>query len=341
MRITQLILTQWSVFLCAVIGTGAIRRFAVRTGLLDHPTPRSSHIRPTPRSGGGAIVVCFLAALIVIAVAGLLDMKPAGALILGSAAIAVVGFVDDRRSLPAFARFCVHVGAAALAVLFIGTQRVDFLPYWGGLGSVLVAGMSLIGLVWSTNLFNFMDGIDGIAGCQAVFVAGAGAWISSAIFGDIGIAIAFLCLCSATAGFLVWNWPPAKIFMGDVGSGFLGFSVAGLCLLASQRSGVSILVWVILNGVFLVDATVTLLRRMLRGERWFEPHRLHAYQHLSRRWKSHLPVTLSIAAINVGWLLPWAWFAAGHAGEALPSLCAAIVPIVVIAFLCRAGATDT
>jgi Fuc2NAc and GlcNAc transferase len=158
--------------------------------------------------------------------------------------------------------------------------------------------------------------------------------------GQAGISIAFLALAAAGLGFLAWNWPPAKIFMGDVGSGFLGFALASLGLFASQRSGVPLAVWMILNGIFLVDATVTLLRRMLRGERWLEPHRLHAYQHLSRRWKSHLRVTVSVVAINIIWLLPWAWFAATHPNAGIQSVLAAIGPIFLLAFIGRAGAKE-
>jgi Fuc2NAc and GlcNAc transferase len=340
MPIAELTLGPLLVFLCAVGATGMIRRFALRTGLLDHPTQRSSHVQPTPRSGGGAIVIFFLAALTGLAIHGDLEAGSAVVLILGGAAIAAVGFIDDRRSLSASVRFCVHLLAAILAVLVIGAGRIDFVPNWGGMGKPATSALAVLGVVWSTNLFNFMDGIDGIAGSQAVFVAGAGALICGLQFGDLGMALAFTCLGSATAGFLIWNWPPAKIFMGDVGSGFLGFSLAGLGLLASRHSGVPVAVWVILNGIFLVDATVTLLRRMSRGERWFEPHRLHAYQYLSRRWKSHLLVTLCVSAVNMAWLLPWAWFAAAHPGIGLQCALAAILPIVLLAFVCRAGAQE-
>ena len=340
MRLEQLILGPVLVFVCALVATGIIRRFALRTGLLDHPTNRSSHMRPTPRSGGGAIVIVFLAAMACIAGYGLLDTASVLALILAGASIAIVGFVDDRKSLPAATRLCVHVFAAILTVYVIGTERINILPNWAPVGVFVFSTLVFVSVVWSTNLFNFMDGIDGIAGSQAVFVAGAGALICGAVFGDFEMALAFACLAFATAGFLVWNWPPAKIFMGDVGSGFLGFTLAGMGLLASQRAGVPIAVWVILNGIFMVDATVTLLRRMLRGERWFEPHRLHAYQFLSRRWKKHLPVTLCVSTVNVAWLFPWAWFSAKHPGISLQITFTAILPIVVLAFLCRAGAQE-
>jgi len=148
---------------------------------------------------------------------------------------------------------------------------------------------------------------------------------------------AMLVLAAATLGFLIWNWPPARIFMGDVGSGFLGFTVAVLGLAASRHSAMPIEMWAILSGVFFVDATVTLLRRIVRGDRWFEAHRLHAYQILASRWKAHLPVTVLVIAINVFWLFPWAWIAAIYPARAMLCVAAAMVPLIVTALLVGAG----
>jgi Fuc2NAc and GlcNAc transferase len=195
----------------------------------------------------------------------------------------------------------------------------------------------LIALTWSTNFFNFMDGIDGIAGSEAVFVAGAGAFLNWANGGDIGLTAAMLVLAAAALGFLMWNWPPARIFMGDVGSGFLGFTLAVLGLAASRNSATPIEVWAILSGVFLVDATVTLVRRILRNDRWFEAHRLHAYQKLASRWQAHFPVTALVIAINLFWLFPWAWLAAIHPARAMLYLIAALAPLGILAFLAGAG----
>jgi Fuc2NAc and GlcNAc transferase len=144
-------------------------------------------------------------------------------------------------------------------------------------------------------------------------------------------------LAAATLGFLVWNWPPASIFMGDVGSGFLGFTLAVLGLVASRHSVARIEVWMILSGVFVVDATVTLLRRLVRGDRWFEAHRQHAYQYLASRWKKHLPVTILVCAINLFWLFPWAWIAALYPAYAMWCALAALAPLVIIALLLGAG----
>jgi Fuc2NAc and GlcNAc transferase len=197
-----------------------------------------------------------------------------------------------------------------------------------------------VALVWVTNLFNFMDGIDGIAGAEVLFISVAGAWLNWREQGDFHLTEGTLCLAAASGGFLVWNWPPARIFMGDVGSGFVGFTIAGLGLMISQHSAIPIEVWVILSGVFVVDATVTLIRRVYRRDRWFEAHRTHAYQHLAIRCKSHLRVTLSIAIINVVWLLPWAILATRNPPNALWFLAAALTPLAVLALIFNAGRPD-
>jgi len=148
---------------------------------------------------------------------------------------------------------------------------------------------------------------------------------------------AMVALAVAALGFLIWNWPPARIFMGDVGSGFLGFTLAVLGLAVSRHSDVPIEAWAILNGVFLVDATVTLLSRLVRRDRWFDAHRSHAYQILASRWRGHLPVTLLIIAINVLWLFPWAWIAAIYPARAMLCVIAAMSPLAVAALLLGAG----
>ena len=327
-------------FAFAMIATGLMRRYALQKELLDVPNPRSSHSSPTPRGGGVAIVAAFLGAVLALAFAEQLTGKIVVALLAGGGTIALVGFLDDRRALPASVRFAVHVAAAGLVVGLLGGIPERALANWGLHGVWIGAAFAILALVWTTNLFNFMDGIDGIAGSEAAFIAGAGAWINWRHGGDAGLTVAMLCLAAASLGFLRWNWPPARIFMGDVGSGFIGFSLAGLGLAASTMGAVPIEAWVILAGVFLVDATVTLIRRIARGDRWFEAHRIHAYQHLARRYKAHLPVTALVIVINVVWLLPWAMVAVKFPTRAPLFLAAALTPLIVLALACGAGAKE-
>jgi Fuc2NAc and GlcNAc transferase len=326
--------------LFAFLATGLVRRHALRNAILDIPNVRSSHVTPTPRGGGLAIVIAFMGALVFLAFAGLLQFDVMLVLIAGGGAVALTGYLDDRISLPASTRFCVHTVAAALAVMVVGGIAEQTLRHLGLHGIWAGSLLGVAALVWSTNLFNFMDGIDGIAGSEAVFMAGAGALLNWKFGGDTGLTAAMLVLAAAALGFLIWNWPPARIFMGDVGSGFLGFTLALLGLAASRHSATPIEVWVILSGVFIVDATVTLARRIVRGDRWFEAHRLHAYQNLASRWQRHLPVTLAVIAINIFWLFPWAWFAATYPAGAMSYMITALAPLIIIALLVGAGRTS-
>jgi Fuc2NAc and GlcNAc transferase len=186
-------------------------------------------------------------------------------------------------------------------------------------------------------LFNFMDGIDGIVASEAIFISAAGGavmWVR----GDSPVLVTIaLTFSAATLGFLFWNWPPAKIFMGDVGSGFLGFFIAVMALMASETDPAALFIWLILGGAFFADATVTLFRRVARRETLHQAHRAHAYQWLSRRWGSHRPVTLAVLAVNFFWLLPIALLAAWLPRQAIWLAIAALLPLMLLAAVIGAG----
>jgi Fuc2NAc and GlcNAc transferase len=326
-----------SAFGVSLVATALMLRYALRENLLDVPNARSSHVLPTPRGGGLAIVFAFFLALIETAIVTKFNGRLLSALLVGGGAIGSIGFVDDHRSVPVALRLSVHVLAALFVALLLGGIPEAAMVSWGLNGDYVAIAIAVVALVWVTNLFNFMDGIDGIAGTEVAFISIAGAWLNWQAGGDSTLTAATLCLAAASAGFLCWNWPPARIFMGDVGSGFIGFAIAVLGLTISQQGTFPVEVWLILGGVFVVDASVTLIRRLFRGDRWFEAHRTHAYQYLAQRWKSHLAVTLSVAAINFIWLLPWAWLATRNPTHALWFLTAALSPLVVLALAFGAG----
>ena len=338
--ISSIILVAVTAFVVAVFATRLVCRYALRRNLIDVPNARSSHALPTPRGGGLAIVLAFFIATLALASLGLIDIRISGALLIGGGAMALIGFLDDRWHLPASARLGVHLAAAIWAVILLGGISEKALGNWGMHGLWPGRAIAVLILVWATNLFNFMDGLDGIAGSEAVFMSGAGAWLNWRAGGDTGLTAAMACLAATCLGFLRWNWPPARIFMGDVGSGFLGFSLAVLGLAASQRGALPVETWAILGGVFLVDATVTLLRRLVRGDRWFEAHRMHAYQHLARRWKAHLPVTILVMIVDVFWLLPLALRAAIAPSHALWLLAVALAPLTALAIAYGAGRSE-
>jgi Fuc2NAc and GlcNAc transferase len=331
---------------CAIIATFVVawaaaawmRRVALQHRLLDVPNSRSSHSVPVPTGGGVAIAGAATLGLVVLFAIGEADWRLTLTLLCGGLSIALVGFLDDRQSVRPRIRFAIHVIAALLGVYLLGgvpPLQVGASNFFelGWLGHVL----GVFAIVWTLNLFNFMDGIDGMATSEAAFVAIGGAAIEIAAGRSATVALAAMVVGASSLGFLVWNWPPAKMFMGDVGSGYLGFVMAVLALASARDNSVMIFVWLILGGVFFVDATVTLIRRLLRRERVYQAHRTHAYQWLARHWQSHKKVTLLVWALNLGWLLPMAWLCQFHPPYAVAITLLALAPLVVLALLAGAG----
>jgi Fuc2NAc and GlcNAc transferase len=316
--------------------TAAVRRFAHAHGLLDIPNPRSSHSAATPRVGGIAVVLVLSATVLALEQCAAVAAWLCWAL-LGGLAVAAVGLLDDYRPVAPGLRLFVHVAAAIWALLFVGTpgvlQAAGHLVHVGWPGTVIAA----IAIVWILNLFNFMDGIDGIAAAEATFVSLSGALITVARPDPAGIASVGLILAAACLGFLLWNWPPARIFLGDVGSGYLGYVIAVLALAAARVDPTAPWTWLVLGGLFFVDATVTLVRRLARGERIYQAHRSHAYQRLAQRWGSHRRVTLTVTAINVLWLLPCAVLTALYPARAPWITLGALAPVVAATVIVGAG----
>jgi len=249
--------------------------------------------------------------------------------------VAAIGLADDRGQVSIGRRLLVHFLAAAWGLIWLA-------PGWSmpsGIDGWLAAGSSLLALVWLLNLYNFMDGIDGIAGVETISVA-AGAVLIWPQPQDEGLRLTLVVLAGSAAGFLIWNWAPAKIFLGDVGSGFLGLVLGLSAYAAPALGGPNLWCWMILLAVFLVDATLTLGRRMLRRERWWQPHRSHAYQRLARRWGSHSRVSLAVAAVNLLWLLPLAWAAAQRPLQAPWLALVALLPLLLAGLWAGAGQPD-
>lgn len=317
-------------FLVSLGLTGMIRGYALKKRLLDLPNHRSSHTMPTPRGGGLAIVLTFALVLLGLFSKDYLSGSACWAMLSGGLLVAVVGWVDDCGHVAAGWRLMLHGLAVALGLSWLGGVPAFVLA-----GVLIPAGMALncvagLGLVWLLNLFNFMDGIDGLAAMEAAFVALAAAVILLCQVGwgqDVRLLAFFAMSC---LGFLAWNWPPAKIFMGDVGSGFLGYALGMAAVLTVQSGALTLPVWLILLAAFWVDATLTLLGRILQGERWWESHCSHAYQRAARRYGSHKTVTLAVLAINTFWLLPLAFGAAVRPGSGWLLVLVAVLPLVLL-----------
>lgn len=355
-----------AVMVASYIITGIVRRVALRRQIIDIPNERSLHKRPTPRGGGIGFVTTFLALASVLWITGNMFLNHFAILLIGGGALAVVGYVDDWRSLTPYHRLAYHIGAAVGAIILLGGMPPLDLGFtvieWGIVGHLV----GVIGIVWLINLYNFMDGIDGIAAGEAVVVAGiVGYWaldfqrmidtaFSSAVTPPTSIPseelidtaasitqmpVGFLAagLAMACLGFLIWNWQPARIFMGDVGSGFLGYVIAVLALITAHASPIMLWVWLILLAVFITDTLLTLLNRIRRGETWHKAHRSHAHQHATMRYKSHAGITTAVLIINVVWLAPLAWLALSNPQWVLLITALAYVPVIGLALYFRAG----
>ncbi|WP_341646865.1 MraY family glycosyltransferase [Thauera sp. SDU_THAU2] len=328
-----------AVALAAGLMTGGLRRYALTRSLLDRPNARSSHSVPTPRGGGMAIVLAFLAALFWLSFDDALPQSWAWALLGAGGGVALIGFLDDHGHVAARWRLLAHFCAAAWILASLGgappitVLSVDIAQSWIG------TGLAAIYLVWVLNLYNFMDGIDGIAGVEAV-CTGLGGAALYLLAGEPALALLPLSLAATAAGFLYWNFPPARIFMGDAGSGFVGLMLGAMSLQAGWISPALFWSWLILLGVFVVDATLTLLRRLFRGERVHEAHRRHAYQFAARQLGSHRPVTLAVSALNLGWLLPLALLVGEGRLGGISGMTIAYLPLVALALHFRAGAVE-
>jgi Fuc2NAc and GlcNAc transferase len=283
-------------FLASAALAGLLRRYALAHALLDIPNERSSHSVPTPRGGGLAIAVVVLVGLVILGRAHVLVPRTVIGLVGGGLLVAVIGWLDDRHEVRPALRITAHVAAAAWTVAWLGGMpSLTITPGAAHLGAGGTA-LAMLGIVWLINLYNFMDGIDGLAATEAFTVSAAGALLLAD--SSSPLALVALLVAAAAAGFLLWNWPPARLFMGDVGSGFLGYIFGGMALASENGGTLPALLWLVLLGPFFVDATVTLLRRMLRGERWYAAHRAHAYQRAVQAGWSHRRVTIIMAGLS-------------------------------------------
>lgn len=310
--------------------TGWMTVHARARRILDVPNERSSHTVPTPRGGGVGIVASFAGGVIVLALGGSLGGREAAAYAGAAGLVAAVGMLDDVCKVSVSWRLIVHFVAVGLGLVLLGELLPPFASWWP------LAPLLVVGLVWFLNLYNFMDGIDGLATAEAITVCLGMAALAS-LEGRFDLALVPALLAFAALGFLPWNAPPAKIFMGDVGSGFIG-CVLGFMIVHLAAAEPSLLAaCLILPAVFVADASVTLLRRMLAGRAIHQAHRSHAYQHASRRLGSHGLVTAAVSVINLAWLFPVAvWVVLGEGGAWL-GIALAYLPLIAMAWRLDAG----
>ena len=264
--------------------------------MLDSPNERTLHQGLVPRGGGLSIVITMLLALLLLWLGWRLPVIPY--LFLTVIILGVLGWLDDRHSLGPLLKVGIQLGVGMIVITYIGMiEEVEIAGYKIVFGAA-AAIFSALWLVWLTNVFNFMDGIDGIAASYtAVIACVMGIWFVL----DDNSALALFCyiMMAAALGFLIWNWTPARIFMGDVGSITLGGVFAALAIFGNSSYDVPITAYMILFGVFLFDTVVTLFRRLLQGKTVWQPHREHYYQRAVALGFSHAQVTVMVILITI------------------------------------------
>jgi UDP-N-acetylmuramyl pentapeptide phosphotransferase/UDP-N-acetylglucosamine-1-phosphate transferase len=279
------------VFGASMALTGLVLAQLQRRGIFDHPNRRSSHSIPTPRGGGLAIMPVIVLCAGALAI---IDADLPATVVFGAAAIlSAISWWDDLKGLPAALRLFSQAAAVAIGLGVMGDGQMiaqGLLPAW------LDHGLAALLWLWFINLFNFMDGIDGISGVEAISI-GVGLWLVAQLSGASGNLDSYaLAVAGASLGFLYWNWPPARIFLGDVGSIGLGYLVGWLLLTAAGQGH-----WaaaIILPLYYLADASLTLVIRALRGEKIWQAHREHFYQRAALGWASHLRPVAWLMALN-------------------------------------------
>lgn len=296
-------MTDWTVraMIGAVVLSAALtpllRWYAHYRGLIDQPGPRRSHAAPIARGGGLAVAVAVVATLMLADGSWILPFS------IGVAAVALLGWVDDHGALPVRVRLAGQLVVVAGTMAWVGPVESVLVGGWELNAPIAWTVLACVAMIWLINLFNFMDGSDGLACVQTV---ASGLLFAAAFAASDNGELASLALvaASASAGFLAWNRPPASIFLGDSGSLSLGFIIAFLALAGTLTATVTIALAFIIVAPFVVDATATLVSRVVSGQRWYTPHREHAYQSLIRRGWTHAGVLGSMVLINALLIAP-------------------------------------
>ncbi len=283
-------------FILSLVGTHLFKRVAYRFEIMDVPNLRSSHSQPTPRGGGIAIFFSFYLTLffaLLLLLGGKFDSNWVWGLTFGGAIVSLGGFLDDIRGFSPVSRLLAQIIAGCVLILFGLSFKTLEIPFWREIDlGLLGIPLTLIWIVWIVNLYNFMDGIDGLAAGVGMIAAFFFSLVARRTGSDL-VFFSGMILAGCSAGFLIHNLPPAKIFLGDIGSSLIGFLFAGFTVIGNRdpRGPFPIWVAVLLLGAFIFDTSITLLRRILKGEKWFSAHRSHFYQRLITLRFSHRQVS--------------------------------------------------
>ena len=323
MTVMQLFLLAGLSFIISLVCTRYYKSLAIASDIVATPNFRTLHEHPIPRGGGLIFSLIFVLIIFGLGTDSIISIDLMLALGVGGGLAAIFGFADDviniRASVKLIIQFCL---AAWILICFDGgpLQTFQWLPVW------LSWSVSLFMLLWMINLYNFIDGVDGMASSGAIYICIVITFILYITDGPFFLIVVFSLLAACCLGFLFYNWPPASVFMGDSGSVFLGYCFGALIVYTTMSNDISFWTWLIVLGYFVSDTTTTTILRLLTVKRWYGEHRSHAYQNLARIWDSHLKVTGGILSYNLLWLSPLAVWSSLNAEQAPIAVLIAVIP---------------
>jgi Fuc2NAc and GlcNAc transferase len=314
-------------FVLSFLGVYFLKKSALRLKIVAIPNERSLHNKVTPRGGGVIIAIVFLAFLLVFYITRQIMVAEFLVLFGGGLIMAVTGFLDDILELKASIRFIIQFFVAGWGIYWIGgipsTAFFERLPILYAIANAV----AVVALVWFINSFNFIDGIDGLSTSSATFfslsIGGYFLWQGIEPYGSLLIVLA-----ACSLAFLCFNWPPAKIFLGDAGSNFFGYLFGAMVLITVKNGNLSIWTWLIILAYLITDTTTTTFLRLCLVKGWYHTHRSHAYQNLARVLDNHKFVTCLIMGINVFYLLPLAYLSIQYQQYAWLAFAASVIPIL-------------
>jgi len=317
----------------STIGTKAYISFAIKKNILAIPKDRSLHSVDIPKGGGIIIGATFLGGLLLLLVIDIAPSELAVALLGGGGILVIVGFIDDLREVEPLVRFAIQFLVSFWALYWLGGMPEIGIGSWTLKQSWILHILGSLGIVWFINLFNFMDGVDGMLASNTSLFSLVGASVLLWT-GHSSVSVILILLIASLTGFLIYNWSPAKVFMGDSGAAFIGYTLAVVALYSVSEGMLNFWTWIILMGYFVADTTTTMVIKIATVPGWFyEEHKSHAYQQLALMWKDHRQVTLAVLGITAFWMTPLALLSLRIQQNTVIIAIIALAPIVILTLL--------